>query len=412
LKNITFGDFFNKPLDILQDLVLLTELNLGREYSLSLSLSKNLTKLTFPPYRANFNNPLDFSNCKNISVVKLGYGYNQNIDHFPDTITHLTLGKSFDKSMKKLPKAIKEFTAGKLTDVNIEYLPQSIEKLELGELNKEIICVSSNLKELKIYSYGADLFLGNNNTIKKLHLGNMCYLSCMLPITNLIYLKINVYDPKKVVGLTIPALTKNLKIFKFTSSYDVLIYDKLPKNIIYMDIFNKKSKIIFPINLKKLKIRQYPEPLDNLPNGLTHLKIFYWCNYNFPLDNLPPSLTHLYLNDNFNQPVDKLPESLIYLCTGTSFNQSLDNLPPTLKYLYLLDKFNKSINNIPDSIENLIITNKLYNVPILKLPMHLKILQIIINPNIYSESLRPGIKVSNVFTWEKISWSIKYNYYD
>jgi hypothetical protein len=58
----------------------------------------------------------------------------------------------------------------------------------------------------------------------------------------------------------------------------------------------------------------------------------------------------LRLGEYFNQPIDNLPNSITHLELGLRFNQSIDNLPNSITYLKLGSKFNKPINNLPNSI--------------------------------------------------------------
>ena len=98
----------------------------------------------------------------------------------------------------------------------------------------------------------------------------------------------------------------------------------------------------------------FNQPIDNLPDSLTHLT-FSYC-FNQPIDNLPDSLTHLSFGDNFNQTVDKLPNSITHLTFGKKFDQSVDNLPNTITHLTLGD-YKKNVDKLKSSLVELSFTN-------------------------------------------------------
>ena len=102
-------------------------------------------------------------------------------------------------------------------------------------------------------------------------------------------------------------------------------------------------------------------PLDQLPDGITHLTI---CNldFNHPLNNLPPSLKYLCIRGlkldweeaAFNQPLDFLPPNLkcLILDALECFNHPLDNLPPNLEYLYLnINNYDLELSNLPPNLK-------------------------------------------------------------
>ncbi len=97
----------------------------------------------------------------------------------------------------------------------------------------------------------------------------------------------------------------------------------------------------------------FNQPIDNLPNTLTLLKLGY--SFNQSIDNLPNTIKELTLGKNFNQPIDDLPNSLTHLTIGEYYNSPIDNLPNSLTHLTLGNKFNQPINNLPNSLTHLII---------------------------------------------------------
>jgi hypothetical protein len=60
----------------------------------------------------------------------------------------------------------------------------------------------------------------------------------------------------------------------------------------------------------------FNQPIDNLPNSLTHLEFYIYSKFNQEINNLPNSLTHLTLGLEFNQEINNLPNSLTHLTLG------------------------------------------------------------------------------------------------
>jgi hypothetical protein len=129
-------------------------------------------------------------------------------------------------------------------------------------------------------------------------------------------------------------------------------------------------------------------PFDNLELmselGTKYYKLIYNLSC-FPIDNLPNGITHLNItNQFFNKPLDNLPHSLIYLRIGGSkiifaesgFNQPLNFLPSGLKILILeaLENYTHPLDNLPPNLEYLYIVNREYNHPLNNLPPNLKVM--------------------------------------
>ncbi len=132
---------------------------------------------------------------------------------------------------------------------------------------------------------------------------------------------------------------------------------KLPKSLTYLWIDDNFTSTIkeYPDNLKFLKLSKNAVfNADKLPDKLVYLEIpKATC-----VDNLPQSITILKIISNVS--VDDLPESLIYLKLGAhnnytkdNFNLPIDNLPINIKKLELGSKFNQPINNLPNGLEEL-----------------------------------------------------------
>jgi hypothetical protein len=84
---------------------------------------------------------------------------------------------------------------------------------------------------------------------------------------------------------------------------------------------------------------------------VTHLRLN--VNFNQPINNLPQNLTHLRLN-NFDRPIDNLPKNLTHLSLGYNFvNQRIDdlNFPQTLTHLTF--ECEQPVNNLPKTVTHL-----------------------------------------------------------
>jgi hypothetical protein len=160
--------------------------------------------------------------------------------------------------------------------------------------------------------------------------------------------------------------------------------DKLNSEVcIYGEEYNYLGDIELLEQIKKYKKLIYcvEEPINWLPDGITHLEIY---------------------NNNFNYPLDNLPASLIYLgiCgrktvfSESNFNQSLDYLPVGLKCLQLNALCNEiPLNNLPPGLEYLFIVQREYSLPLEHLPKTLKIKVISGYENediMFKEKLIPG----------------------
>jgi hypothetical protein len=107
------------------------------------------------------------------------------------------------------------------------------------------------------------------------------------------------------------------------------IYDDKPINDEMIEEMKNYKKIFFGSN--------YNQPIDNLPNTITHLIFGY--NFNQSLDNLPSSIRSIYfdVNNKFIHPIDKLPEGLVELDLSSciNFNNPVNKLPTSLEILKL-----------------------------------------------------------------------------
>jgi hypothetical protein len=136
--------------------------------------------------------------------------------------------------------------------------------------------------------------------------------------------------------------------------------------IAYQDAFSTENPLEDPeimsllgTKYTKISYELVGFPLDNIPNGVTHLNITHPC-FNSPLDYLPTSLIYLriggltlYEESSFDQPLNFLPSGLKILILEAleNYTHPLDNLPPNLEYLYILNReYKHELNNLPSSI--------------------------------------------------------------
>ena len=88
-------------------------------------------------------------------------------------------------------------------------------------------------------------------------------------------------------------------------------------NTIYFNNYNDIKKCIKTENKyngdykKYWKISKFNQPINNLPNSITHLTL--GLDFNQPINNLPNSITNLTLGQKFNQQINNLPNSLTHL---------------------------------------------------------------------------------------------------
>lgn len=171
---------------------------------------------------------------------------------------------------------------------------------------------------------------------------------------------------------------------------------KLPKSLTYLWVDNIFSHTIkeYPENLRFLKLSiNGLFNADKLPKKLVYLDIpKASC-----VDNLPDSIIYLKICSNVS--VDNLPESIKYLKLGANsdyaienFNRPIDNLPRSIKKLELGYKFNQLINNLPIYLEDLTLGNN-FDQPIDNLPSTLQKLKLGTNFNQRINNLPTNLRI-------------------
>lgn len=164
---------------------------------------------------------------------------------------------------------------------------------------------------------------------------------------------------------------KNITTIKINFSscaldlYQIDIFPKFIKKIILQFKFNCEILKNLPEELEHLhiydNIKEIKTELNNLPNKLKILEMSY-INYNLPLDNLPNNLEKLtlYFSSRYDYDFDNLPSSLNYL--EIIFNYNINNKI-------------RVFNNLPQKIEHLKFNNR-DGIIINKYPSDLKILEL------------------------------------
>jgi len=131
--------------------------------------------------------------------------------------------------------------------------------------------------------------------------------------------------------------------------------DNLPQTLTYLklDYFFDKSVDRLPANLTHLTLGNcFQQPVNHLPQTLTHLEFAF--SFNQPLDNLPASLTHLTLSHYFTQTLDRLPPRLVYLKCGYNFNHPVKKFPSSLRHIIFGELFNRDVSSITKQVTDLV----------------------------------------------------------
>jgi hypothetical protein len=128
----------------------LTVLRLGYFFDQNVdNLPKNLLDLTFG---ANFNQNVDNLPTK-LTNLTFGDNFNQNVDNLPKKLTHLIFGLFFNKKVDNLPNSITHLTFGYEFNQMIDVLPNSLIQLTVGyNFNQKIDVLPNSIKQLGFFS--------------------------------------------------------------------------------------------------------------------------------------------------------------------------------------------------------------------------------------------------------------------
>jgi len=154
----------------------------------------------------------------------------------------------------------------------------------------------------------------------------------------------------------LPSSLRNLKLMEGGVKQPL---DSLPAYLAELDLrgslFNNSLDRL-PHRLISLTLgRDFHQPLDALPSGLTRLDFSKAWRFNRPLDNLPESLQVLILPEMFDQPLQQLPSSLrkLQFHPFCPFNRPLPPLPDSLSVLSLGNAFSQPLQRLPCGLTDL-----------------------------------------------------------
>eukprot|EP01112_Ceratiomyxa_fruticulosa_P021889 TRINITY_DN7857_c0_g1_i1.p1 TRINITY_DN7857_c0_g1~~TRINITY_DN7857_c0_g1_i1.p1 ORF type:complete len:310 (-),score=43.77 TRINITY_DN7857_c0_g1_i1:173-1102(-) len=180
---------------------------------------------------------------------------------------------------------------------------------------------------------------------------NVANLKDILPTTKKMILDDEFDQP-------IMSLPPQINHFTSGSRFNNLI-DLRNSNIIKMKFAFDFNQLIdkLPLKLQRLELgKLYNQPLQNLPNTLTHLIFSEGSIFNMPIERgvLPQSLVFLSMSASFDYPISGvLPTNLRTLKLGLNFNSRIYELPPQLTYLELPFRYNKILPHARSLPKNL-----------------------------------------------------------
>lgn len=285
LVKIKFGNNFNKPvLNLPNNLIYLEfgnkfnqkNINIklpanleflffGKEFNKSLDnfeLPANLKKLTFGKY---FNKPINKLKInKNLEFIKFGLYFTKNFDILSNyNITSLIFRNFYNIYDAKYPKTLQYLKYGnnrigyqefRIRNIN---LIQNITRLSAYDTNfRSHLLTFQNLTRLDWY-FSTDQ-VDYYRTYK--------YSGIKLPIS-LKYLVLGGYFNFPLPTIRLDLLI-NLEKLIFSKWFDYIIDNYLPRNLKYLDLGQKFSRIIkiIPANLKILKLPAKYKHNINWPN--------------------------------------------------------------------------------------------------------------------------------------------------
>ncbi len=319
--------------------------------------------------------------CKNNQIKKL--------INIPDEIEYIDCSNNFIIELDYLPKNLKYLNCShnKIKILNLKH------KLRL-ENNKDSLifhgyysslkyvdCSYNNIEEITEFYYNLDYFNCKKNPIKKMFypfdIKPKAYPSTLEEITY-------GYSFDKPID-NLPMNIKKIIFFQRDEGHSHPTYfscfnhpvDNLPEGLTHLELESSFNQNVdkLPSTVKLLKIGyNFDKTVDCLPSNLEELCISS-KKFNYPLNNLPENLKRLKIGFKFNQEIEFLPE-VTYLNLGNNFNKPISNLPNSIESLYLGDEFNLPIDNLPKNIKKLCIRCRYFDQYIDNLPDSIKYLKI------------------------------------
>lgn len=113
-------------------------------------------------------------------------------------------------------------------------------------------------------------------------------------------------------------------------------------------------------NYKYLVIREWNEPLPELPPSIIAISFMNDCNY--PLNNLHPTVEAIEFYYDINVPLDNLPQNLLYLgilgLSNRCYKFPLNYLPQSLQILYITSYLEDDCySNLPTALKSLTLSS-------------------------------------------------------
>ena len=170
--------------------------------------------------------------------------FNQKVDNLPQNLAHLTFGTTFNQKVDNLPQSLTYLTFGFMFNQKVGFLPKNLTHLTFN------------------YCFNKEV----NNLPK-----------------NIIHLAFGVCFCEKIYKLP-----KNLKYFKFKWYY--------------------KNEIILPKSLKKLSLTCNNDLINNIPEHIEKVYIYFSCDHiHKKVENLPSTIKEIVIEDEQFQKYIKIP---------------------------------------------------------------------------------------------------------
>eukprot|EP00434_Breviolum_minutum_P018350 symbB.v1.2.016191.t1/scaffold1223.1/size130870/4 len=322
LRNITFGNSFDEPIDYLK-------LPSGVEHlAFGDSFNQNLDLLRLP---------------ENLRSLTFGVHFNQDLERvkFPKRLVSLTFGWDFDQSLAgvDLPDSLRSLAFGYCFDQSMACLkcPKHLQHLCFGFCFNHPVEGEPFPSSLKALSFGHDFNQSLEGVIFPPNLQSLSFGACFRQ------------------NLDTASLPRSLELLHLGQGFD-----------------SPLNRVKLPAGLSHLSFSGlFNQPLEDVifPEGLQHLTFGLYFNQSFRFVSLPQSLQSLSLAHDFKQTADgiPLPKKLHTFNFGGTLIPSGKklHLPCTLRKLTLSKRFNQNLDDVilPEDLEDLILAGD-FNQPL------------------------------------------------
>lgn len=145
LRELYLSEYFNHPIDVLQNATKLKKLHLGGRFSGSIdTLPVSIEELRIqggPSFHERndgndigFNRSVDhLKNCTNLRVLELGDVFNSPIDNLPESLEKLVLGDQFWQEFPPLPN-LKSLHLRSRNPLEYETMPRNLKILNMSNM--------------------------------------------------------------------------------------------------------------------------------------------------------------------------------------------------------------------------------------------------------------------------------------